>query len=393
MDHEEDDFKPASEVFNTDFDSNFLSKLNSENENNNSAAPRESLYVKFDPLYKPRNTKIVNTASDIDNNINMQTPDEPHSHTPSSPNNSVSNNAPDTASQQQTGKLLDITFNSETSVEENNQPSVNNNVPDSVQDKIEPAEPQPRSYSQSELDQLVETAKSKERTQWENKLADQKTELLSQLHQKESEHAKAIRDISSDKETVVQMNQMNGGDNTRVAEKISAGYSRQVIDSVIAAREKSENMLAKHIGTLTAKNTEVLGELDRMHCAMSDLHKRYDNARAVINNMKTREDDLEEQIRSLSANFRSSEDNCRNIQQKCDEQLELASMRADQIKTESDAERIVMSASMKRLEMQITSLQAAFDDKDREAKELTAICDELLAMKQAPMEEDGESNA
>ena len=38
-------------------------------------------------------------------------------------------------------------------------------------------------------------------------------------------------------------------------------------------------------------------------------------------------------------------------------------MRAEQIKTESDAERIVMSASMKRLEMQITSLQAAFDDK------------------------------
>ena len=40
-------------------------------------------------------------------------------------------------------------------------------------------------------------------------------------------------------------------------------------------------------------------------------------------------------------------------------------MRAEQIKTESDAERIVMSASMKRLEMQITSLQAAFDDKVR----------------------------
>lgn len=272
--------------------------------------------------------------------------------------------------------------------------SRNNNVPEPVQDKLEPAEPQPRSYSQSELDQLIETAKSKERLQWENKLAEQKTDLLSQLHQKESEHAKALRDISSDKETVVQMSQMNGGDNTRVAEKISAGYSRQVIDSVIAAREKSEKMLAKHIGTLTAKNTEVLGELDRMHCAMSDLHKRYDNARAVINNMKMREDDLDEQIRSLSENFRMSEENCRNIQQKCDEQLELASMRAEQIKTESDAERIVMSASMKRLEMQITSLQAAFDDKDREAKELTAICDELLAMKQAvPMEEEGESNA
>ena len=70
-------------------------------------------------------------------------------------------------------------------------------------------------------------------------------------------------------------------------------------DKLIDSRKKSEEMLTKHIKKLSSDNSEILKELDVMHSAMSDLHKRYDRAREVINNMKK----VGPQRHTKSANF------------------------------------------------------------------------------------------
>ena len=62
--------------------------------------------------------------------------------------------------------------------------------------------------------------------------------------------------------------------------------------------------------------------MDISHSAMSDLHKRYDRARDVINQMKMKEDVLEEKIRRFQDELDKSETNCRVISNKCDELLE-----------------------------------------------------------------------
>jgi len=131
-----------------------------------------------------------------------------------------------------------------------------------------------------------------------------------------------------------------------------------------------------------------LKELDVMHSAMSDLHKRYDRARGIINQMKKREDTLEEEIRQCQEELRNSEENCRYISKTCDDKLEEANTRIDMIKQETEKGTIMMEASIKRLELECKSWHSKFLDKESSEKELIAICDSLMGVKEQEMDEE-----
>ena len=55
---------------------------------------------------------------------------------------------------------------------------------------------------------------------------------------------------------------------------------------MMAQSKRTEEILSKQIKKLSTDNSVLLKELDVMHSAMSDLHKRYDRARGIINQMK-----------------------------------------------------------------------------------------------------------
>ena len=54
----------------------------------------------------------------------------------------------------------------------------------------------------------------------------------------------------------------------------------------MTSKRKNEELLKKQIAKLSADNTSFHKEIDVMHSAMSDLHKRYDRAREIINQMR-----------------------------------------------------------------------------------------------------------
>lgn len=76
-----------------------------------------------------------------------------------------------------------------------------------------------------------------------------------------------------------------------------------------------------------------------------------------------REDTLEEEIKQLQEELRNSEDNCRFISKTCDEKLEDASNKVELIQMEKEKDRVMMEASIKRLELENSSWQSKFRDK------------------------------
>lgn len=169
--------------------------------------------------------------------------------------------------------------------------------------------------------------------------------------------------------------------------KIMAELNNEYAACMMAQSKRTEEILSKQIKKLSTDNSVLLKELDVMHSAMSDLHKRYDRARGIINQMKKREDGLEEEIRQCQEELRNSEENCRYISKTCDDKLEEANSRIEMIKQETEKDRVMMEASIKRLELECKSWHSKFLDKESSEKELIAICDSLMGVKEQEMAE------
>lgn len=68
--------------------------------------------------------------------------------------------------------------------------------------------------------------------------------------------------------------------------KIMSELNNEYAQCMMAQSKRTEDILSKQIKKLSTDNSVLLKELDVMHSAMSDLHKRYDRARGIINQMK-----------------------------------------------------------------------------------------------------------
>jgi len=181
-------------------------------------------------------------------------------------------------------------------------------------------------------------------------------------------------------------NMANNSDNS-LELKIISELNNEYAECMMTQSKRTEDILSKQIKKLSTDNSVLLKELDVMHSAMSDLHKRYDRARGIINQMKKREDSLEEEIRQCQEELRNSEENCRYISKTCDDKLDEANTRIDMIKQETEKEGVMMVASIKRLELECKSWHSKFLDKESSEKELIAICDSLMGVKEQEMDE------
>lgn len=228
-----------------------------------------------------------------------------------------------------------------------------------------------QTYSEDQVEALVNSARQNERDQWEAERRE--LELLVE----EKSNAALKSDTS---------NMTQNSDNS-LELKIMSELNNEYAECMMAQSKRTEDILSKQIKKLSTDNSVLLKELDVMHSAMSDLHKRYDRARGIINQMKKREDALEEEIRQCQEELRNSEENCRYISKTCDDKLDEANNRIDAIKQETEKERVMMEASIKRLELECKSWHSKFLDKESSERELIAICDSLMGVKEQEMEE------
>ncbi|XP_063674765.1 uncharacterized protein LOC134811665 [Bolinopsis microptera] len=225
-------------------------------------------------------------------------------------------------------------------------------------------------YSEDQVEALINSARKQERDQWE---ADRRE--LELLVEEKTDAATNPASMGQNSDNGLEL-------------KIMSELNNEYAECMMAQSKRTEDILSKQIKKLSTDNSVLLKELDVMHSAMSDLHKRYDRARGIINQMKKREDTLEEEIRQCQEELRNSEENCRYISKTCDDKLEEANTRIDMIKQETEKGTIMMEASIKRLELECKSWHSKFLDKESSEKELIAICDSLMGVKEQEMDEE-----
>lgn len=137
---------------------------------------------------------------------------------------------------------------------------------------------------------------------------------------------------------------------------------------------KSQEALDK----LKSEKEQALLHLSNMECSFNDLLMKYEKCKNVIIEAKEREKVYEEKIAEYDTSLKKYDSEYENLKRITSEALDNANLTLDNIKKNHNVEIAKLNATIKKNEVTISSLQDSIAQKTRENEELTRICDQLI---------------
>ncbi|XP_076436708.1 uncharacterized protein LOC143276139 isoform X6 [Babylonia areolata] len=217
-------------------------------------------------------------------------------------------------------------------------------------------------YSQSDWNKLRQEleltfqaqllAKEKE---WGGKLADRDTRLATL-----EEANKKLRQTNDDMRTVM-------------------GEFEKTIGQLQSEKEKTSNASQQSLQDVVKERDQALEDLQSVETAFSDLHRRYEKTKGVVDGFKQNEEVLKKCVQDLQNKMKKTEQKIQVIKEQAEEKLERASEEIEKTKKSSASEIARLEAALRKADLQVQSMESTLEQKVKENKELAAICDELIA--------------
>ena len=229
----------------------------------------------------------------------------------------------------------------------------------------------------SALTQLRELLAEKEINVYS--LRSESKELKDRLTSLES-HLKSLEDESQDR--LKKINDLN----ERLAEKTKINRSmaavveeyERTIASLISETAQDKKRNAEERIKLINERDEQTAHLASMEVSFSDLHSKYEKSKQVILNCKANEDAYKKSIKEFEENLSKMQNNYELLKQHATSKLNHANQELEKMNRSHEAEVLKLNAMIKRKDLHITSLEESLAQKTKANEELTAICDELI---------------
>ncbi|XP_058267507.1 transforming acidic coiled-coil-containing protein 1 isoform X4 [Hemibagrus wyckioides] len=160
--------------------------------------------------------------------------------------------------------------------------------------------------------------------------------------------------------------------------KIVAEYEKTVAQMI--EDEQRKNMGSqKSVQQLTAERDQALSDLNSVERSLSDLFRRYENMKTVLEGFKKNEEVLKKCAQEYLARIKQEEQRYNVLKIHAEEKLDKANEEIAQVRARANAECVALNASLRKEQMKVESLDRALEQKNQEIEELTKICDELIA--------------
>lgn len=229
----------------------------------------------------------------------------------------------------------------------------------------------------SALTQLRELLAEKEINVYS--LRSESEELKDRLTSLES-HLKSLEDESQDR--LKKINDLNEklAEKTKINKSMAAvveEYER-TIASLISEIAQDKKRNAEERIKLINERDEQTAHLASMEVSFSDLHSKYEKSKQVILNCKANEDAYKKSIKEFEENLTKMQNNYELLKQHATSKLNHANQELEKLNRSHEAEVLKLNAMIKRKDLHITSLEESLAQKTKANEELTAICDELI---------------
>lgn len=400
----DDDFQGSAAQIDIDY----LEKISGKTNPQASALTRESLYVKFDPLvgggpgrthrspHQPRGSRNTHLSSNdlmaVDTPPRDPPPAVPQSHAvvdllSSSPArilpHTPSDN-PDLATQpvHHTPSSLSTSHTAATATTT----SSSSPVPSSVSPRSSRPPPSSSSatsavgrgtgtlvevlkYGDEDMVAAVERARNEERVKYEAQMQKMKEDLSRKV-------------ASAQKECLASRNEIKKhiGDKQRLESEL------EQLREALKTNENMQEIVHRHYDDLRTKVKDIeqqresaIRDFEGLDKSFADLHQRYLRLKQSSDNQQQQEKTLVNQITRLEENCVQTEEKLRQLQADSTQQTNEFNSQHESMKKQHSQDVALTKAKVRKLELQVESLNRALDEKVREKEGLTQLCDELLA--------------
>ncbi|XP_073510030.1 transforming acidic coiled-coil-containing protein 1 isoform X5 [Phyllobates terribilis] len=160
--------------------------------------------------------------------------------------------------------------------------------------------------------------------------------------------------------------------------KIVAEYEK-TIAQMIEDEQRSTMTSQKSLQQVTLEKEQALADLNSVERSLSDLFRRYENLKGVLEGFKKNEEALKKCAQDYLARVKQEEQRYQALKVHAEEKLNKANEEIAQVRTKANAESAALTAGLRKEQMKVESLERALQQKNQEIEELTKICDELIA--------------
>ncbi|XP_023556017.1 transforming acidic coiled-coil-containing protein 3 [Octodon degus] len=315
---EEESFRDPAEVLGTGVEVDYLEQFGTSSFKE-SAWRKQSLYLKFDPLLKDSPERPVRLVPVTDS---VQDAGDP------SPGHPLE------------AKLVELDFLGALDVPVSDPPS------SVLELGVLPPPPEPApivdmlQYSQSDLDKAVNAAR------------EENEELRRQCEE--------LR-----------------GKNLEMG-KIMDGFEGVVYRAMEDAQKQKE-LASTEIQKVLRERDQLTADLRSMEKSFSDLFKRFEKQKEVIEGYQKNEESLKKCVEDYITRVEKEAQRYQALKAHAEEKLRLANEEITQVRNKAQAEALAFQATLRKAQMQIHSLEKAVEQKSKENDELTRICDDLIS--------------
>ncbi|XP_039210176.1 transforming acidic coiled-coil-containing protein 1 isoform X3 [Crotalus tigris] len=160
--------------------------------------------------------------------------------------------------------------------------------------------------------------------------------------------------------------------------KIVAEYEK-TIAQMIEDEQRTNMASQKGLQQLTMEKEQALSDLNSVERSLSDLFRRYENLKGILEGFKKNEEALKKCAQDYLNRVKQEEQRYQALKIHAEEKLDKANEEIAQVRTKSKAESAALHAGLRKEQMKVDSLEKTLQQKNQEIEELTKICDELIA--------------
>lgn len=220
---------------------------------------------------------------------------------------------------------------------------------------------------------LAEKEMNVQHLRFENRdLRDRLANLESQMSSLETESAKRLKNIEEMNKELDEKDKQN-----KCMASVVEEFER-TIASLIAGIEEDKKAHAEEKRQLIIDRDEQIAHLSSMEVAFNDLHSKYEKCKQIILSYKSKEETYKNAIKDFEENLKKMEKNYEALKQHATSKLNFANQELEKINKKHETDLCKLNAMLKRKEMHISSLEETLAQKSKANEELTAICDELI---------------
>uniref|UniRef100_A0A8C7EZ38 Transforming acidic coiled-coil-containing protein C-terminal domain-containing protein n=1 Tax=Oncorhynchus kisutch TaxID=8019 RepID=A0A8C7EZ38_ONCKI len=160
--------------------------------------------------------------------------------------------------------------------------------------------------------------------------------------------------------------------------KIVAEYEKTIAQMI---EDEQRNTLSsqKSLQAVTMEKELALADLNSVERSLSDMFRRYENMKSTLDGFKKNEEVLKKCAQEYLARVKQEEQRYQTLKLHAEEKLDKANQDIAQVRNKASSESVALTASLRKEQMRVDSLERALQQKAEEIEELTKICDELIA--------------